>query len=50
VPAYPHAVDITDVIEVTAFNLLTCRALGVAPSVLPEDIVKSLRESGIWMA
>ena len=45
-----QAADITDVVEVTALKLLTCRALGVTPPVLPDDIVKMLRETGNFMA
>jgi autoinducer 2 (AI-2) kinase len=45
-----RAADITDVIEVTALKLLTCKALGIAPPVLPEDIVNLIRKMGILLA
>lgn len=38
-----RAADITDIIEVTAQKLLTCRALGVTPPVLAPDIVAKIR-------
>jgi L-fuculose-phosphate aldolase len=44
------AADITDVVEVTALKLLTCRALGVAPPVLPDEVVRNVREAGALMA
>lgn len=37
------AADITDIIEVTAQKLLACRALGVTPPVLPEEVVHLMR-------
>jgi ribulose-5-phosphate 4-epimerase/fuculose-1-phosphate aldolase len=45
-----RAADITDVVEVTALKLLTCRALGVAPPVLPDEAVKKIHQSGNLLA
>jgi len=45
-----RAADITDVIEVTALRLLTCRALGVTPPVISEDTINSIRKMGILLA
>ncbi len=41
-----RAADITDIIEVTALKLLTCRALGVTPPELPEQAVRKIRDTG----
>jgi len=40
----------TDIIEVTAHKILTCKILGIEPALLPEDIVKELKEIGASMA
>ncbi len=45
-----RAADITDIIEVTALKLLTCRALGVDPPVLPEEAVEQVRKAGNLLA
>jgi ribulose-5-phosphate 4-epimerase/fuculose-1-phosphate aldolase len=45
-----RAADITDIIEVTSHRLLTCRALGVTPPVLPDDAVVSIRKMGNLLA
>jgi len=42
--------DMTDIIEVTAHKILTCKILGIEPALLPEDIVKELKEIGASMA
>ncbi len=45
-----RAADITDVVEVTALKLLTCRAMGITPPVLPEEVVQKVREAGNLLA
>ncbi len=45
-----RAADITDIIEVTALKLLTCRALGVDPPRLPDEAVNKIRKSGVFKA
>jgi ribulose-5-phosphate 4-epimerase/fuculose-1-phosphate aldolase/putative sterol carrier protein len=44
-----RAADMTDVVEVTAGNILTCKALGITPPLLPDDVVKTLQEIGTMM-
>jgi ribulose-5-phosphate 4-epimerase/fuculose-1-phosphate aldolase len=45
-----RATDITDVIEVTALKLITCKALGISPPVLPEETVNAIRKMGVILA
>jgi autoinducer 2 (AI-2) kinase len=45
-----RAVDMTAVVEETAGALLACHAAGKEPPVLPEDVVRQLREIGEMMA
>lgn len=45
-----RAANTTEMIEATAEKILTCRALGVEPQVIPEAEAKKLREMGEMMA
>ncbi len=40
----------TDVIEISAEKILTCRKLGIEPPLLPEEVVESLKDMGAMMA
>lgn len=44
-----RAADVSDVIEVTAEKIMTCKTLGIEPPVLPADIVEELRQIGKMM-
>jgi ribulose-5-phosphate 4-epimerase/fuculose-1-phosphate aldolase len=45
-----RAADMTDVIEMTAQKLLTCRLLGVDPPILPDEVVREIGKKGNLLA
>jgi autoinducer 2 (AI-2) kinase len=45
-----RAADLTEVIEQTADAIVTCYTLGKEPPVLPDEVLKELREIGKMMA
>ncbi len=45
-----RAADTTEVVETTADKILTCRALGVEPQLIPEESARQLRDMGEMMA
>ena len=45
-----RAADVTDIIEVTAEKIIRCKTMGIAPPVLPPDVVSMLKEIGEMMA
>ena len=44
-----RAANLTEIIEQTADKILVCHALGKEPPILPEEVLKELREIGKMM-
>lgn len=45
-----RATDFTDIVEVTAYKIITCKLLGIEPPQLPQEAVEALRASGSLQA
>ena len=45
-----RAANLTEIIESTARQLIYCRLLGVEPPLLPDEAVRTLRQSGVFKA
>jgi ribulose-5-phosphate 4-epimerase/fuculose-1-phosphate aldolase len=45
-----RAADMTEIVEATAEKILTCKALGIEPILLPDDSLEELREIGKMLA
>jgi ribulose-5-phosphate 4-epimerase/fuculose-1-phosphate aldolase len=45
-----RAADITDIIEGTSLKLLTCRAMGITPPVIPQETIDTIRKMSNFLA